>query len=133
MGKEIKENISIKTQKQQPIVVAEGSELPDRPSEKKGGFEELRLIRLKHPNNIIVAYININYIRNEFENFSDMISEKIDVLAIAKSKIDSTFPSSQFETNGFKVPYRLDISGNCGGILVYVRENLISRRVDLLS
>ena len=36
-----------------------------------------------------------------------MAGEYIDVLVIAETKIDSSFPTSQFLIDGFKSPYRL--------------------------
>ena len=86
-------------------------------------FSELKLLRLKYPKNIIISYININSIRNKFTGFSEMIGENIDILVISETKIDASFPTSQFLINGFKSPYRLDVSGNSGGILVYVRAS----------
>ena len=92
-------------------------------------FSELKLLRLKYPKNIIISYININSIRNKFTGFSEMIGENIDILVISETKIDASFPTSQFLINGFKSPYRLDVSGNSGGILVYVRDSLLSKYV----
>ena len=81
----------------------------------------------------MISYININSIRNKFSGFSEMIGENIDALAIAETKIDSSFPTSQFSIDGFKIPYRLDVSGNSGGILVYVRDCLLSKYVNLID
>ena len=81
-------------------------------------FDDLKLFRLKYPRNVIISYININSIRNKFSGFSEMIGENVDILVIAETKIDSSFPTSQFLIDGFKSPYRLDVSGNSGGILV---------------
>ena len=40
-------------------------------------------------------------------------------------KLDSTFPSIQFLTNGFSVPHRLDCNSKGGNILLYVRDKII--------
>ena len=111
----------------------ETSQLSELSSNKVDCFKELKHLHLKCPKNITMAYININFIRNKFDNFSSLISDKVDVLVIAETKIDSSFPASQFTINGFKKPYRLDVSGNSGGILVYIRDDLISRQLDVLS
>ena len=34
---------------------------------------------------------------------------------------------------GFKCPYRLGVSGNTDGILVYMRDGLLSKSLDLVS
>ena len=96
-------------------------------------FDELKLLRLKYPRNVIISYININSIRNEFSGFSEMIGENVDILVIAETKIDSSFPTSQFLIDDFESPYRLDVSGNSVGILVYVRDCLLSKYVNLVD
>ena len=83
--------------------------------------------------NVIVGYININSVRNKFEHFSQMIRDKLDVLIIAETKLDSSFPSSQFTINGFKAPIRLDITRNSGGLLVYSREDILCRKIEGLE
>ena len=51
-----------------------------------------------------------------------MVSETTDILVIAETKIDSTFPTSQFMIEGFMKPFRYDRNRNGGGLLIYVRE-----------
>ena len=51
-----------------------------------------------------------------------MISESVDILTIAETKIDDTFPTSQFLIEGFMKPFRFDRNRNGGGLLIYVRE-----------
>ena len=48
---------------------------------------------------------------------------------IAETKLDETFPDSQFIMPGMKKPYRLDISASSGGLLVYVDKNISSKRI----
>ena len=96
-------------------------------------FEEMKTLRLKYSKNVILGYININSIRNKFEHFSHMIRDKLDVLIIAETKLDSSFPSSQFTINGFKAPIRLDITRNSGGLLVYSREDILCRKIEGLE
>ena len=59
-----------------------------------------------------------------------MIGENVDVLVIAETKIDSSFPTSQFLMDGFKSPY---VSGTNGRILVYVRDCLLSKNFNLVD
>ena len=96
-------------------------------------FENMKKLRLKHPKNVIVAYLNINSIRNKFTNFSQMINKNVDVLVIAETKLDGTFPKQQFVLEGYKEPYRLDVTSNSGGILVYINEQFRSKIVTSLS
>ena len=59
-----------------------------------------------------------------------MIGDKIDVLTVAETKLDSSFPSSQFRIKGFKPPIRLDINKSSGGLLVYIKENLLCKKIE---
>ena len=43
-------------------------------------------------NKIIFAHLNINSIRNKFDQLADLVKGKIDVLMISESKIDDSFP-----------------------------------------
>ena len=98
---------------------------------KTNCFHELESLPRKYPRNIVVGYININSIRNKLDNLSMMISDNIDILIITETKIDSSFTSSQFQIEGYKIPFRLDISERSGGILVYVKDNLITKELKV--
>ena len=50
----------------------------------------------------------------------------IDVLTVSETKIDDSFPVGSFVIDGFRTPYRLDRDSNGGGIMLYVREDILS-------
>ena len=54
----------------------------------------------------------------------------MDAVSIVETKIDASFPSAQFVYEGYHWPYRLDISSKSGGVLVYVKSSIPSRRVS---
>ena len=70
---------------------------------------------------VVLGYLNINSIRNKFENLKTILSDSMDILALRESKIDSSFLTSQFLIEGYKTPFRLDIGDKSGGLLVYVK------------
>ena len=84
-------------------------------------------LRSKNPKNIIFSYININSIRNKFENLCDIVGNNVDVLSIAETKLDSSFPNAQFILPGFHEALRLDINHRSGGLLVYIKASLPSK------
>ena len=43
---------------------------------------------------------------------------------IPETKLDSTFPTSQFMVYGYSEPYRFDKNRNGGGVVIYIRENI---------
>ena len=52
---------------------------------------------------------------------------KLDILIVSETKIDDSFPTSQFMINGYSKPYRLDCSRFSGGLLVYIRNDIPSK------
>ena len=86
-------------------------------------------LRKRYPNNLTLGYININSVRSKLDNLSQYINGTLNILAIAETKIDSSFPTSQFLIKGMKKPYRLDISDKSGGLLVYVDINITSFQI----
>ena len=51
-------------------------------------------------------------------------------MIITETKIDESFPESQFVIQGFSKPYRLDRNSHGGGILIYVREDIPSKELN---
>lgn len=86
-------------------------------------------LRTRFRNNVFVGYLNINSVRNKLLDLSSTIRDYFDIIAIAETKIDASFPNTQFLMGGYKTPYRLDVSDTSGGILVYVKRGLSSSRL----
>ena len=53
-----------------------------------------------------------------------IVDSNIDILTIAETKLDCSFPMAQFLVDGYKEPARKDKHG--GGLLVYVKEDIPS-------
>ena len=86
-------------------------------------------LRSKCPNQIILAHININSIRNKFDMLCEFIQRNLDILLVSETKIDESFPSAQFKIPGFATPFRYDKSSNSGGLLLYVRKDIPSKLI----
>ena len=78
-------------------------------------------MRQKNLNCILLAHININSIRNKFDQLVSSIKNNTD-----------TFPTMQFHIEGYCI-YRLDRNEYEGGILVYVREDIPSKLIPMQS
>ena len=48
---------------------------------------------------------------------------------IAETKIDAYFTTVQFLLDNYHQPFRLDINSKSGGILVYVKSSVLSRKM----
>ena len=81
-------------------------------------------MRLKNP---------INPVRNKFKYMSSLISEDFDILMVAETKLDSSFPTAQFLIPGFHHPFGLDINRRSGGLLVYVKGSISARVLTSFS
>ena len=46
---------------------------------------------------------------------------------MTETKLDETYPISQFHIDGYSMPHRLDRNGNGGGVIIYVREDIPSK------
>ena len=85
--------------------------------------------RLKYSKNIIFSYLNINSIRNEFDSVRAAIVNYVDILIAAETKINESFPTSQFAIDGFHKSLRLDATNESEGLLVYVKSYLPLRQL----
>ena len=75
---------------------------------------------------MIVAQLNFNKsLRNKFDSLVQMLHNNLDILLISETKINSSFPTVQFQIEGYTT-YRLDRNANGGGILLYIREDIPS-------
>ena len=107
-----------------PVLDLESSIRPTNPHHHI--FTALRNIRIANLNNVIIAQLNINSLRNKFHALKEMINGNIDILVLTETKLDGTFPRSQFRIPGYRVPYRKDRDTHGGGVMIYVREDIPS-------
>ena len=87
-------------------------------------------LKPNNPSNLNFAYLNINSVRNKFENFKEIRNGNKDIFAIVETKLDGSFPTSQFELEGYYSPFRLDITKQGGGLLVYLKSSIPSRQLS---
>ena len=89
--------------------------------------EHLNELRLKHKNKLVIYHLNINSLSNKCGQFKLIIKNKGDFLVITETKLDSSFPYSQFIIDGFRQPYRLDRNKYGGGVMIFVSEDIPSK------
>ena len=94
------------------------------------GLYCLKAVCIQNPKNIIFSYININSIPNKFGSLCSLISSHVDILSIPETKLGYSFPNAQFLIPYFHQPFRLDISRNSGGLLVFVRSSIPARMLS---
>ena len=54
----------------------------------------------------------------------NIIKNEIDVCMIWETKINNSFPISQYTMTGYSIPFRLDRASHRGGMILFVREDI---------
>ena len=57
---------------------------------------DLKQLRNQNPHRVIIGHLNINSVRNKFESLVRFVGNNLDILMVSETKIDDTFPESQF-------------------------------------
>ena len=84
-------------------------------------------MRNDNPSNLNFCYLNIISVRNKLTDIQTIINGNVDIVSIAETKLDASFPSVQLTLEGYHTAYCLDINNKSGGILVYVKSSIPSR------
>ena len=61
-----------------------------------------------HPQQIIIGNLNISSFKNKFDIMKPMLRHDIDTFMVTDTKLNDSFPVSQFNVEGFSTPFRLD-------------------------
>ena len=87
----------------------------------------------KLPNKAIEGFLNINSPSNKFEALQYVIDRNLDIILLSETKLDDSFPSLRFMSKDCFIPDRLDRNSNCGGLLLYVGEEIPSNFLTVKS
>ena len=92
-------------------------------------------LRVNNPFNPIVGYLNINSLRNKIDDLREVCKKvQIDILCIDETKLDDSFPDSQFKINGYQFLFlRRDRGNRGGGKIVFIKQGLIVNRLKQLE
>ena len=64
-----------------------------------------------------------NFIRNKFDHLYAITKGNVDVLMLSETKLDESFPSIEFNIDGYNI-FRSDRNAKGGGILMYVQDGV---------
>ena len=79
---------------------------------------------------MIIGNLNINSIRNKFEQLKETVLKYIGILVVTETKLDETFLESLFLIDGFSKPYRLDRNKNEGQVMILIRDTMSSKILE---
>ena len=103
----------------------------DKPlhTNERCALDKLKKLRVSNPKRVILGHLNINSIPNKFDGIMSIVRTHLDVFLISETKIDVSFPDTQFSLEGYSNPHRKDRKIGAGGLLLYVNENIPSRKL----
>ena len=103
-------------------------------------LESIDLGKLKEPKgknlkNPFLCYLNINNLRNKIVDLRYVLAQTgIELLAVSETKLSENFPDAQFYVEGNNLPpYHKDRNSNGGGLMVFTKKDLITRRIKELE
>ena len=102
-------------------------EQPDRLYDNVASVRGLKEICIKNLNRTVLAHLNKNSLGNKFDILADQVTGNVDVMVISETKLDDSFPGRQFKIPEYSSPFHLDRDQNCGGILVFVCEDITAK------
>ena len=102
----------------------------ENPEAFKNAGEEIKNLKISNINRVVFGHLNINSLRNKFEDLKEIIKGNIDILIVSETKIDRSFPDSQFIMEGYSKPFRYDRCTTGGGIIAYIRDDIPCRELN---
>ena len=85
-------------------------------------LQQLQEDRLKHHKNPLIDHLNLNKITDLRVNMQTL---SLDHLILKETKIYESFLTVLFEAEGYEIRARRDRDKHCGGLLEFVRRDLI--------
>ena len=86
---------------------------------------------MKHLDKLLIGHLNINSLRNKFCQVPVIFKECLDIFLISETKLDHTFTTAQFVLDGYHAPLRQDRDKYGGGLMFFVRKNLLSSQLTM--
>ena len=87
----------------------------------------IKNLRLSNVNRVVIGNLNINSLPNKFNQLKELVLKHVDILVLTETKLDDSFPNSQFLVDGFSEPFRIDRNRSGGGVMIYVRDVIPSK------
>lgn len=91
----------------------------------------LHELKMRHPDKVLIGNLNINSVRNKFDQAVAIFQESLDIFLLSETKLDDTFTSSQFTLDSYHAPLRRDRNKYGGGLLLYAKKNLLFSQLQL--
>ena len=81
-------------------------------------------MRITDINRLIIGHLNVNKIDTKFESLKNIIEGNLDMFVLSETKLDDSYPTHEFNVEGYQLPFRHDRNAYGGGIRIYVKEGI---------
>ena len=96
----------------------------------------IKNLRLSNVNRVVIGNLNINSLPNKFNQLKELVLKHVDILVLTETKLDNSFPNSQFSIDGFSEPFRIDRNRSGSRIMIYIRgiipSKLLTKHFNLM-
>ena len=97
-------------------------------------LKHIQNLRNKNPFNPLIGYLNINSLRNKIVDVREILTKfSPDYFVFAETKLDESFPSSQFQIENYELRTRKDRNKHGGGLIEYVRKGVVCKQFNVLD
>ena len=88
---------------------------------------------MNHYRNPVIKHFNINSLRYKIIDLRELLDcVDIDFISISETKLDDSFPSTQFHADSYFL-FRRDRNRHGGGLAAFVKRGLLQKRIDELD
>ena len=79
-----------------------------------------------------ISYPNLNSLRYKIIDIREVLCKaQLEIIALSETKLNSEFPDAQFKIDGYHFPpFRKDRDENGGRLVIFVRNDIITRRLQ---
>ena len=93
----------------------------------------LKKARLKNVSRVLIGHININSARSKFDMLTFTKRDNGNILMVSETKLNSSFTKAQFVIERYAPPFRYDRNCRGGGILLFIREDILANLLSTAS
>ena len=72
----------------------------------------------------------MNFLAAKIDAVRTIMMGNVDIMVFSETKLDDSYPMAQLFIEGFGKPLRLDRNANGGGLLIYVRADILYKQLE---
>ena len=99
-------------------------------------LQKLESFKKQHSNHPFLAYLNINSLRNKIVDLKQVLTKvDLETLVIAETKLNESFPNSQFAVDGYYSlgQFRRNRNEHGGGLMLFVKQGIPAKQIKTLE